>query len=155
MKDRFKLKSASYLFVINNKNQILLSLRQNTGYCDNMYSFVAGHLDPDETPLECCIREAKEEADINITKNDLKCIKILFREQENHKDDYIDFFFLLKNYSGKFKNNEPEKCGELKFFDFDKLPINTIEYIKTVILNYKNNIFYDELNSVNTNDIKK
>ena len=60
MKQRLKATPASYL-ILKRDNEILMHLRQNSGFMDGHYSFVAGHLEPREGPTECIIREAKEE----------------------------------------------------------------------------------------------
>ena len=39
---------------------------------------------------------------------------------------------------------EPNKCDDLQWFDIEKLPDNTIERIKNVILNIKKGIIYDD-----------
>jgi len=43
MEERFKITPASYVFLFNDKNEVLLSLRQNTGYRDGQYVIPSGH----------------------------------------------------------------------------------------------------------------
>lgn len=50
---------AIHIFFKKN-NQILLSLRTNTGYEDGKYSVVAGQVEYDESIIDAGIREAKE-----------------------------------------------------------------------------------------------
>lgn len=69
---------ASYL-VLEKDNKILLLRRFNTGYEDGNYSFIAGHLENDESLTQCIIREAKEEAGITLKEEDLKVEYILHR----------------------------------------------------------------------------
>ena len=55
----------------NGRKEILLQLRQNTGYMDNMYDFAcSGHVDKGESYTQALIREAKEEIGISINENE-------------------------------------------------------------------------------------
>jgi len=144
MKQRYKITTAVYLLLIK-ENKILLSLREGTGYMDGMYSLPAGHLEANESIADACVREIKEEINIDVKKEDLKLVTTMFRKGENGGDDYSDFFFMCENYKGELKNNEPNKCGEIKFFEIDNLPQNIIKYIKIAINNSNNNISYCEL----------
>jgi len=63
--ERFKLTTAVYL-VLRNESKVLLLRRANTGYQDGKYSLVAGHLDGDELGTVAIVREAKEEAGIDL-----------------------------------------------------------------------------------------
>ena len=61
MKERFKLVITVGLVLLNDKGQVLLQKRCNTGYMDGKYGLVAGHLEKDESLVDGIIREAKEE----------------------------------------------------------------------------------------------
>jgi len=129
-KERLKATPASYL-ILKKDNEILMHLRQNSGYMDGFYSLVAGHVEPLEGPTDCIIREAKEEAGIDIIKDNLKLVHTLYRPLEN--DERVDFFYLCENWSGKVCNLEINKCANLEYFNVNKLPNNTIPYVKHVI----------------------
>jgi ADP-ribose pyrophosphatase YjhB (NUDIX family) len=135
--ERMMFPVAIHLFLLN-KDKILLLKRYNTGYEDGKYSVIAGHLDGNENVYNAMIREAKEEAGIDIHKNDLKIIQVMHRMQPN--DERIDYFFICSNWNGDIKNNEPQKCSELKWCSINDLPENTIKYIKFAIKNYLENI---------------
>lgn len=34
----------------------------------------------------------------------------------------INYFFTVDRWNGEIKNNEPNKCDDLKWFDLDGLP---------------------------------
>jgi 8-oxo-dGTP pyrophosphatase MutT (NUDIX family) len=121
--------------------------RFNTGYEDGNYSFIAGHLNGKESFSEAIIREAKEEANIVIRQKDLQVAHIMNRyEPLNTKGlgERIDFFFIVKEWKGEIKNMEPNKCDDLTWFPINKLPKNTIPYIKEVVNNIKRKTYYSE-----------
>ncbi|MCA9382717.1 NUDIX domain-containing protein [Candidatus Dojkabacteria bacterium] len=132
MKQRFKLIAAVYLVLIKD-DQILLLKRQNTGYEDGKYSFIAGHVDGNESLTTAIIREAKEEAGIMINVEDLSFLHVMHRKGETSENERMDFFFTVSSYNGEITNKEPEKCDEITWFPLAKTPDNTIPYIKTAI----------------------
>ncbi len=135
---------ASYLFLIRD-NEILLLRRYNTGYEDGNYSVIAGHVDKGESFTEAIIREAKEEANITLKKDDLKVVHIMHRNSKTTKNnERVDTFFVAENWSGELKNVEPNKCDDLSWFEIDKLPQNIIPYIKQAIEESLDNNFYSE-----------
>ena len=139
-KTRFKLIAAVYLMLVNDK-KILLSRRFNTGYEDGKWSLVAGHLDGDESVTSGMIREAKEEAGIVLSSENLQVVHVMHRKSD---DERIDIFLTAKRWSGQPKICEPEKCGGLEWFPLTKLPADTIPYIREAIQNYQNNICFSE-----------
>jgi len=130
--EKFKLKFAVYV-IPRNGDQVLLSLRKNTGYMDGSYSLVAGHVEAGETAEQAVIREATEEAGVTLTADQLKYVFTMHRLKTDPKDDYVDVFFECTNWNGEFINNEPEKCGGLDWFDIHNLPENTIPYVADVL----------------------
>ncbi|NCU38726.1 NUDIX domain-containing protein [Candidatus Saccharibacteria bacterium] len=133
--ERFRINFASYL-VLREENRVLLSKRENTGWKDGWYSLVAGHVEAGETSELAIIREAKEEAGVDIKLEDLTHVYTMHRQADNPQDDYIDIFFECKKWQGEIVNAEPHKCGGLEWFDIDELPDDVLRYIKKVIQNY-------------------
>jgi ADP-ribose pyrophosphatase YjhB (NUDIX family) len=140
--EKFKFFGASYLIVKNGAN-VLLSLRKNTGFMDSYYGLVAGHIEENESASQACIREAKEEANIDILAEDIKPAHIAQRISSVDRV-YFDIYFLLENYTKNINNLEPEKCGGLEWFEIKKLPNNILPYVRDVLTNYFNGIFYSE-----------
>jgi 8-oxo-dGTP diphosphatase len=75
------------VFFLNNANQVLLLLRDNKKNIPfpNCWDALGGHVDPGETPLECIVREMKEEIDCQLESPTLFNIYDL--------DDRIDCIF--------------------------------------------------------------
>jgi len=143
---RFKIIPSSYLILIKN-NKILLSRRFNTGFMDGKYSLVASHGEKNESFTDTIVREAKEEANISLRAKDLKVIHIIHRHEiQNNPElrERVDAFFIAKKWQGKIKNMEPNKCDDLNWFSVNRLPANTIPYIKQAINNIRKKIFYSE-----------
>lgn len=128
-KNRANFHVACYM-IIEENNKILLQKRCGSGYFDGYYSVPAGHLEENEKCIDCIIREFKEETNLNVDKND---IKLLFTLGATEKSNYICLFFGAEKYSGEMKIMEPNKCGELKFFDLNNLPENLVPELRTFL----------------------
>ncbi|MDB5167312.1 MAG: hypothetical protein JWN26_457 [Candidatus Saccharibacteria bacterium] len=139
--DKYLIKSAAYI-IPRRGNQVLLSLREGTGYMDGNYGLVAGHIEANETAEDGAIREAKEESSIVLTKDQLKFVFLMHRVSADPVDSYIDIFFEVTNWQGEFTNMEPEKCGGLDWFDINQLPENTVPYIAQVLNSYQSGQTY-------------
>lgn len=142
MSEKHKVIPAVYL-VLKKDNKVLLLRRFNTGYEDGNYSMIAGHVDGEETFREAMVREAYEEGGIKINPSDLNIIHILHRIKPN-KEERLDVFFNCDDFEGEPKIMEPEKCDDLSWFPTNKLPKNTIDFIKQVIERIEDLDIYSE-----------
>ncbi len=139
-KERLKIIPGIYLVLIKD-NKILLLRRYNTGNDDGNYSLVGGHVDDGEAYKDAMIREAKEEADIEINSADLNAVHVLHRQQSGNR---IDVFFMANNWTGKPRVAESEKCDDVSWFDIDNLPDNTIPFIKQALKHIRKDVFYSD-----------
>lgn len=137
---KFRLPVAVHLLLVHD-GKILLLRRQNTGYQDGNYSIVAGHIDGSETLKAATVREAKEEAGVELGQKDL-VFKLVMHKRED--DERMSFFFESKKWQGDITNTEPEKCDDLTWFPLDSLPPNTVPYVREAIRCYQNGITYSE-----------
>ena len=144
MKLRYETKVAAFLVLtrmVDGKKEVLLQKRCNTGYMDGKYDMAcSGHLEEGETLAKAVVREAKEEIDIKINPQHLELVSII----HPHKENYINIFFTTQKYQGTPKIMEKDKCDDLRWFEIDNLPDNTIERIKNVLKNMQNGIIYDD-----------
>ncbi|MEJ8543898.1 NUDIX hydrolase [Brevibacillus borstelensis] len=138
-KERHTLPAAVHLFLLRG-NEILLLRRYNTGYEDGNYSVPAGHLDGGEEVKAAAIREAREEAGIELDPQDLRVVGVMHRLS---LDERIDFFLAAEKWTGSIVNAEPDKCDELRWVRLDKLPDNVIPYVRQAISNFRNNQWFD------------
>lgn len=119
-------------------NSVLL-MKKKGGQLDGLHTFISGHVEKGESVIDALIREAKEEADIDLKHEDLKISVVVQRTNAPYKGDIadiIDFFILCENYSGEIKNNEPEKCDEIKFYKFDSLPDTIAKFVGVALKAY-------------------
>jgi 8-oxo-dGTP diphosphatase len=114
--------------IIRDGPNVLMGLRQNTGFADGMYHLPAGHLEDDETFVEGTIREAKEELGIDVQLADLNLEHVM------HHTGRLGLFFSVKQWSGALGNAEPNKCKTLEWLPLDALPANTVGYARAALL---------------------
>lgn len=139
--DRFKFYAAAFLVLLKD-GQVLLHKRQNTGYQDGNYSLVSGHFEFAETAKQCTIREAKEEANVDIRPDDLTVSHVMHRFRPDRT--YMDVYLTCNAWDGKVTNMEKETCEELKWFPIDDLPDNLIPEVKLALENIQKKIHYSE-----------
>ena len=149
-KKRHKVIPAAYVFLYK-KEKVLLARRLNTGYMDGTYQPPAGHVEESEMPMECAIREAKEEVGVNLEEKDLTLVHITSRRKHDDTGDRIDFFFKAKEWEGKVENLEPEKCDNLLWANPDELPPNVGPHIRHVLGEIKKGNFYSEFDPSKSN----
>lgn len=143
-KERFKLIPAVYL-VLRKDDQVLLLRRANTGYQDGKYGLVAGHLDGDELGTTAMVREAKEEAGIDVDPSKLEFVHVAHRLSRNQVgQERVDVFYQLKEWQGNIVNAEPEKCDDLSWFDINNLPDNMLPFVKRVLTDIAKGTSYSE-----------
>lgn len=135
----------SYL-ILRKDDSVCLGRRINTGFYDEEYGLIAGHVELGETATEGMIREAKEEAGIDIDPSNLRCVHVMHRFWKRNPPvkTNIDVFYECTEYSGVIKNCEPEKCGGWVFFKLDEIPEDTMDYLKVVLEEYSQGHFYSE-----------
>lgn len=129
--------SVTALLLLTNDNEILLTRRYNTGYEDGKYSLPGGHVEKGEEVREAAVREAYEELDIKIKKEDLEVVKVFDRKVKD--DAYVDFILKCNNWEGSIQNKEKDKCDELKWVNKNNMPNNILPFMNEL---FKENGFY-------------
>ena len=142
-KIRHTIIPAVYL-ILERDNKILMIRRFNTGHEDGKYSLVAGHVDAGETFIQTMVREAAEEAGIQIAPVDLYVVHVLHRLSPVDAEERVDTFFKARAWVGEPKNVEPNKCDDMTWIDYDALPKNTVPWVRFVLEKIKSGIFYSE-----------
>ncbi|HVU66611.1 MAG TPA: NUDIX domain-containing protein [Ktedonobacteraceae bacterium] len=136
---RFRFICAVHLFLLRD-GQVLLLRRFNTGYEDGNYSVIAGHMDGGEEVREAMIREAREEAGIEIVLEDLEVVGVMHRKTSPER---VDFFLSTERWHGEPRNCEPERCDELAWYSLAHLPANMVPYVRRALENYRAGRWFD------------
>ena len=133
MTDRFRVVPASYVFLLRPGDEVLLQLRQNTGYMDGHWAAAAaGHVERGETAYDTARREAREE--IGVEVEDLSFVTSMQRTQHADPiDERIDFFFTCRTWTGEPRIVEPAKCAAMEWFGLDGLPDPVVPHERFVL----------------------
>jgi 8-oxo-dGTP pyrophosphatase MutT (NUDIX family) len=132
--DRFRVVPASYVFLLRpatsspGRDEVLLQLRQNTGYMDGHWAAAAaGHVERGETAYDAARREALEE--IGVEVGDLAFVTSMQRTRHADPiDERIDFFFTSRAWTGDPRIVEPEKSAAMDWFALDALPDRVVPH---------------------------
>ncbi len=122
--------TASYI-IFRKDGKIALLLRQNTSFMDGFYSLIAGKVETGESFTEGAIREAKEEAGVDIAAEDLRAVLTAHRNSEDSL--WVDVVFEAARWTGNVYNAEPDVHAELTWFDPKNLPDNIVPYVKNYL----------------------
>ena len=119
--------------IISKDNKILLQKRKGSKLWPGYYALPAGHIDEGETQFDALVREAKEELGIKLDPKNIINIHVVLRRNYfkidgKQLEPYIDYYFEIKEYDGKPKIIEKDKCEELIWADIDNLPAPFINY---------------------------
>jgi 8-oxo-dGTP diphosphatase len=131
MPNLLNLRVAAYL-ILRRDSEILLLRRFNTGYEDGKYSLIAGHVEHSESPSQAIVREAREEAGVEVAFQDLRFVKVVHRKCPDNVV-FVDYYFEASRWSGEPRIAEPDKCDALDWVRADALPGDIIPCIKSVL----------------------
>ena len=136
--------SAVFPLILNDtKTEILLHLRQNTGYMDGFWDTAgSGHVDAGETAKQAAARECREELGIEIPTDQLEFAHLC------HNNDsvktYYHIYFLVQRFDGEPAIMEPEKAADLRWFPLEQLPDKMVPVRKNAIVDWHAGINYSE-----------
>ena len=137
MIERFVVVPASYVYLLRQAtagggDEVLLQLRQNTGYRDDHWSAAAGHVERGETAYDAARREAREETGVEV--GSLTFVTSMQRTAHGDPiDERIDFFFTCRTWTGEPRIVEPSKCAALGWFPLGSLPEPVVPHERFVL----------------------
>ena len=105
--------------IVRKGRMVLLGKRRNS-HGAGTWSFPGGHLELNESVVECARREVLEETGLRVKNirqgpytNDI------FEREAKH---YVTLFVVSDYDSGELTVREPDKCEEWKWFEWNRLP---------------------------------
>ncbi len=122
--DRFTVVPAAYV-VLRLGDEVLLQLRQGTGYRDGHWATAAaGHVEAGESVYAAACREALEELGVVVDPADLLPLTSMHRTHRNGGpvDERVDWFFECRRWAGEPALLETDKAAALDWFSLHALP---------------------------------
>lgn len=88
---------------------------------DGFFGLPAGKVEYGETYMDATIREAREEAGIEVSASSLTCCHIVHRHGLEGKGfmDWVDVYFEAQSWQGNPYNAEAHKASELRWIDLE------------------------------------
>lgn len=109
------------VLLVDELGRVLLTLRKLPPEAD-CWSILGGKLDFLEALEECAVREAHEEAGVEIVIERLLCVTDHRLPSEGQH--WVSPAFLGRIVSGEARNCEPNKTQQVAWFPLDQLPPN-------------------------------
>lgn len=135
--------------IIRQDDKVLLFFRNDGffNYDGGWWVLPAGHIEQGETARDAALREAKEELDIDIDPNDIKCVHVTSNLAS--RTESFDFYFEVTKYTGTIRNCEGDKCADMQFFTLDEVATlkNVISPTRISLTGLQRGEFYSELKS--------
>jgi 8-oxo-dGTP diphosphatase len=121
------------VLLADERGRVLLTLRKLPPEAD-CWSVVGGKLDFLEGLEECAIREAREEAGVEIAIERLLCVTD--HRLPGEGQHWVSPAFLGRILRGEASNCEPHKTREVRWFPLDELPPNLTMTARNAIRAY-------------------
>lgn len=132
---RIPLVPSAYVF-LRRESEVLLQLRQNTGFMDGHWAAgAAGHVEAGESVFTAAAREVAEELDVRVDVADLVSLTSVHRTDgtDTPIEQRVDWFFALTAWEGEPRIVEHAKCADLRWWPLASLPEPMPAYERDVL----------------------
>ncbi|MCB0636577.1 MAG: NUDIX domain-containing protein [Lewinella sp.] len=126
--------------ILYDRGRILL-LRQTKPNGGN-YTLVGGTIEATEFARESLVREALEEAGIQIREKDLTLVHVMHKKSK--AEQRVTLYFKTSRWEGKLRARERHKFKAAEWFDLDELPPNLTGTVAHVLRDYRRGILFSE-----------
>jgi len=141
-RELFKL--APFVSILLKKdNKVLLVERTNTRWYSGFFVLPGGKVDQGETVFQAAARELEEELGIKLDLASSKVVHVCHFKSEVGLEG-LDFYVQAEKWHGEICNMEPDKHGQIKWFDINNLPENIFPGHKNAIHEIEKKTFYSE-----------
>lgn len=139
MSDRQLTRTAVFV-ILERDNKIFFLRRANTGWADGMLTVPAGHVDRGDNVTETAIKETKEEACVDISATDLEFLHVDFL-----RDEYTNFYFRAKKWTGEPTLGERHLASEATWIDKNNLPNDVIPQLRNLFKQMEVGSYFSEI----------
>ncbi|WP_374223409.1 methyltransferase domain-containing protein [Streptomyces sp. F63] len=123
--------------VLRRGDEVLLARRSGTGYGDGLLGVPSGHAEDGEDVREAVIREAREEAGLDLAPEDLRAALVMQHRGPGGEPRIGWFFEAVYGAGGEPVNREPEKCSEFRWCPLARLPDDMVAYCRAGLEAYR------------------
>lgn len=118
------------LLLLTHARQVLLALREGTGYADGQWNLPSGKLEFGEDALSGLVREAREEISVQLDPAEPRMVTTVHHRNTAGLARVGLAFAVAYDPArhGEPVNAEPHKCTKIEWFPVDMLPSNTYPY---------------------------
>lgn len=127
--------------ILEHQGKVLLLAQ--TAKNGGKHTLPGGKVDVGETPITALIREAKEEADIDISPETLKLVHVLHRQKS--EATLVIMYYKTNKWQGGLVSKEPKKFKKTIWFPILDLPKNISKITKSVLEQYRSGVLYSEM----------
>ncbi|MCZ0975884.1 NUDIX domain-containing protein [Streptomyces albulus] len=133
-----------HLYLERPDGTVLLGLRhRDSAFAPSTWHVLAGHCEQ-ESAITCLIREAREEAGLQIQPQDIELVHVVHHIDRAGDQPRMGLFFRARTWTGEPELREPDKCTQWKFWDPAALPDDLVPYTRVAIEGIRTGRLYSE-----------